>query len=182
MTQRKPRSRAKYYFASAFREAGHAVAAWNQGVMLTPVSIFPNGPGAGKNVWNDALRNVDFDWVRNADSTALAERLAVVLMSGPAAQRVFLPASPRGDICRKRLEQAQKLLDAAAGNKTAGQNRYRRMDRELERFFRRSDVREAVTALAQTLLLEGTVSGDEAESLVERSSRKNPARSRIRRR
>ncbi|MEJ2722288.1 MAG: hypothetical protein P8181_14305, partial [bacterium] len=85
-------------------------------------------------------------------------------------------------VYRKRLDQARKLLDAAAGNKTAGKKRYQRMDRELERFFRRSDARDAATGLAKTLLIEGTVSGDEAASIVERSSLKKSARSRTRRR
>ena len=159
--------RAKHYFAAAFREAGHAVAAWDRGVMLMPVSIFPNGPGAGKNVWNDALRNVDFEWVKTAGSSVLAERLAEILMAGPVAQQYFLPASPRGDVHRNRLRQSRRLLDAAAGDRTAGKSSYERMGRELERYFRRGDMGRAATALAKTLLLDGTVSGDDAAAIVE---------------
>ncbi len=150
--------------------------------MLMPVSIFPNGPGAGKNVWNDALRNVDFEWVRKANSTALSERLAAVLMSGPVAQRIFLPTSPRGDVYRKRLWQAKTLLDAAAGDGRGGDRRFDRMDRDLEHFFRRADMNRAVTVLAKALLIRGTVSGDEAAAIVEENGRPRAARTRSRRR
>ena len=166
MPQPKRRSRAKHYFAAAFREAGHAVAAYDRGVMLMNVSIFRNGPGAGKNVWNDALRNVDFDWIKTADSPALAERLAVILMAGPVAQRYFLPASPKGDEHRKRLEQTRRLLNAAAGGREQGKQRFERMRRDLERFFRRGEINKAVTELAKTLLLKGTVLGDDALTIV----------------
>lgn len=167
MPDNKPKMRAKHYFAAAFREAGHAVAAWDRGVMLMPVSIFPNGPGAGKNVWNNALRNVDFEWVKTVDSPLLAERLAEILMAGPIAQRYFLPASPKGNVHGKRLRQTRRLLDAAAGDRIAGKKRFDRMGRDLERFFRRGDVSKAATALAKSLLLKGTVTGDEAAEIVE---------------
>jgi hypothetical protein len=179
--QTKLGSRAKHYFATAFREAGHAVAAWDRSVMLMPVSIFPNGPGAGKNVWNDALRNVDFDWVGSAGSTVLAERLAAILMAGPVAQRVFLPTSPRGDLYRKRLQQTRKLLDAAVGGRENGKKRFDRMGRDFERWFRHGDMSRAVTALAKALLIRGTVSGDEAASIVEDSCTIGPRRSKSRR-
>jgi hypothetical protein len=181
MPQPRRRSRAKQYFAAAFREAGHAVAAYDQGVMLMNVSIFRTGPGVGKNVWNDALRNVDFDWIKTADSPALSERLAVILMAGPVAQRYFLPASPKGDEHRKRLEQTRRLLDAAAGGRERGKKRFERMHRDLERFFRRGEINEAVTELAKTLLLKGTVLGEDAVAIVAANA-KDGTRSRRQRR
>jgi hypothetical protein len=167
MTRSKRKMRAKHYFAAAFREAGHAVAAWDRGVMLMPVSIFPNGPGAGKNVWNDALRNVDFQWIKTSGSPVLAERLAEILMAGPVAQRYFLPASPKGDVHRDRLRQSRRLLDAAAGDRAGGGARFDRMGCDLERYFRRGDMGRAATALAKVLLLKGTVTGEDAADIVE---------------
>lgn len=166
MPRPKRKSRAKHYFAVAFREAGHAVAACDRGVMLMNVSIFPNGPGAGKNVWNDALRNVDFDWVKTAGSPALAERLAAILMAGPVAQRYFFPASSKSDEYRKRLEQARRLLDASSGGRGPGKRRFGAMRRDLERSIRRANISKAATALAEKLLLKGTVKGDDAAAIV----------------
>jgi hypothetical protein len=169
--QKIRRSRAKHYFGVAFREAGHAVAACDRGVMLTNVSIFPNGPGAGKNVWNDALRNVDFDWIKTADSPALAERLATILMAGPVAQLYFFPASSKGDAYRDRLEQSRRLLDASAGGRGRGKQRFDELRRDLERYFRRRAVGKATASLAEKLILKGTVVGDDAMAIVTANSR-----------
>lgn len=160
------------HHAIAFREAGHAVAAWERGVMLMPLSIFAVTKGAGRNVWNDAIRNVDFEWVRTAGSPALARRLAAILLAGPAAARLFEPKLPRGPASAERMREARALLRAASGN-SAGEARelYGRTRAATETFLKRRRVKDAVAALAAVLLARGTLRGGEAASIIEKHFR-----------
>ncbi len=153
--------------ASAYREAGHAVAALDVRIMLMPVSIFANGPGAGRNVWNQALRNVDFEWVQGADSRSLVERLATVVMAGPVAQRAFASGEPQGAVCKKRVGEVKRLLKAIPGAGYA--EAFERIENQLRRFFARRDVGHTVDALSRSLLLQGTLPGDDVVTIIERN-------------
>jgi hypothetical protein len=163
----KKKKRLPQHRAAAYREAGHAVAAWHRGVMLMPISIFARGKSVGKNVWHDPLRNVDMEWVRRSPSTALAERLAAILIAGPAAENSLGPRVPRGSASLGRLEDAKTLLGGGPGERKSRNGRYRRIQADLEEFFAREDVREAVEALAAQLLSRGTVRGGEAAAIIE---------------
>jgi hypothetical protein len=164
----KPRKkRLPYHHAAAFREAGHAVAAWRRGVMLMPISIFASGKGAGRNVWNDPLRNVDFDWVRSADSSALVERLASVLLAGPISEGLFGPRLRRGGASTERIRDARALLRAISDPRNSRNERYTTVHVEVERFLADPSVKEAVDAVASALLDRGTIPGGEAASIIE---------------
>ena len=163
----KRQKRLDFHFAAAFREAGHAVSAWDRGVMLMPVSIFVRGPGAGENVWNDAVRNVDVDWIRSGDSSKLAERLATILLAGPLAQKMFMPNGPKGPAHMERLRQAKMLLTATPGARNEKRAFYERVRRDVGRFLTRGDVRETVGGVAKELLDRGTITGEEMTALIE---------------
>jgi hypothetical protein len=164
-SHKKPRSKAQK--AAAYREAGHAVAAWDACIMLLPVSIFANGPGAGRNVWNQALRNVNFEWVQNADSRALVGRLAAVVMAGPVAQRAFAAGEPQGAVCKKRLGEVKQLLKAVPG--TAYAEAFERTENQLRKFFAKKDVGRTVVALSSSLLEHGTLHGNDVVTIIERN-------------
>lgn len=156
------------HHAIAFREAGHAVAAWERGIMLMPLSIFAVSRGAGRNVWNDALRNVDFEWVRTAGSPALARRLAAILLAGPVAADLYGPKLPRGPASAERIREARALLRAASGDSGADPRElFGRTLAAAKTFLKRRRVEDAVTALASVLLDRGTVRGGEAASIIE---------------
>jgi hypothetical protein len=179
---RTKKKRLPQHHAAAYREAGHAVAAWHRGVMLLPISIFTRGKGVGKNVWHDPLRNVDMEWVRRSPSAALAERLAAILLAGPAAEVTLGPRVRRGSASLGRIEDARKLLgdrpssrSRAGGRSGSAQSargrqseRYTRVQADTEKFLARSDVRQAVEVLAAQLLERGTIRGGEAVSIIER--------------
>ena len=169
-SREKPRTPANE--AAACREAGHAVAAWDLQVMLMPISIFANGRGAGRNVWNQALRNVDFEWVRTADSQTLVERLAAVVLAGPVAQRVFATRAPRGAACKKRVEEVRQLLVTVPAGGRESRERFARVENRMKKFFTRKDVRTAVSDLGQSLLHEGTLTAGEATKIIERNLRR----------
>jgi hypothetical protein len=172
---RKRKRRLPQHHAAAYREAGHAVAAWDRGVMLMPISIFTRGKGVGKNVWHDPLRNVDMEWIRRSPSKALAERLAAVLLAGPAAENSFGPRIRRGGASLGRIEDAKTLLAPRPVGRENRSGRYRRVQREVEKFLSRSAVRGAVEALAAELLERGTIRGGEAASIIERYLEDPPA-------
>lgn len=159
-------SRAKTRCAAAFREAGHAVAAWDRHVMLFPVSIVSGTEGAGGNVWNDALRNVDFEWVANAEFPDLVEQLAAILLAGTVAQDAFAPGSPKGRVRKNRLREAKTILGALPDGADGKRTRYENLRDEVEAFLMRHDVADAVAVLANTLLDRGTVPGDEVERII----------------
>jgi hypothetical protein len=135
--------------------------------MLMPVSIFTTGKGAGRNVWNDPLRNVDFRWVRTAESSALVERLASVLLAGPVAEDSFGPGVPKGTASVERLRDARALLSAVPRGVDGKKTCYERARVKTERFLMERRVKKAVAALAAVLLERGTIRGGEAVSIIE---------------
>jgi hypothetical protein len=159
--------RLPYHHAAAFREAGHAVAAWQRGVMLMPLSIFMGSKQAGRNVWNDPLRNVDFEWVRSAKSPALARRLASILIAGPVAETLFGPKLPRGTVSLERLRDARTLLRAASRNTDGARGTFAKARAETASFLERPRVKRAVTALAAALFDRGTLQGGRAAAIIE---------------
>ena len=164
------------HHAVAVREAGHAVAAWDRGVMLMPLSIFATAKGSGRNVWNNPLRNVDFDWVRTAGSPGLARRLASILLAGPVAETLFGPRLPRATASTERLRDARTLLRAASGGTSDRERRHRatfeKARVQTEKFLNKRRVKEAVTGLAAVLVDRGTIRGGEAAAIIEMHLRK----------
>jgi len=49
---------------AAFREAGHAVMAWNRGILLEPITLKSKRIKYRQNAWNNPLEAVDPDWVK----------------------------------------------------------------------------------------------------------------------
>jgi hypothetical protein len=135
--------------------------------MLMPVSIFTTGKGAGRNVWNDPLRNVDFRWVRGAQSSALVERLASVLLAGPLSEASLGPGIPTGTASVERLQHAKTLLNAVPRRKSGEKTSYERARGKTDEFLASPRVRKAVAALAAVLLERGTILGGEAASIIE---------------
>lgn len=167
MNSNRRSNRLPHHYAAAFREAGHAVAAWDRSVMLMPLSIFTTGKGAGRNVWNDPLRNVDFLWVRTAESSALVDRLASVLLAGPLAEASFGPRIPKGTASVERLRDARTLLEAVRRRRGGEKGTYEGARARTGDFLASPRVKKAVTALAAVLLERGTILGGEAASIIE---------------
>jgi hypothetical protein len=159
--------------ATAYREAGHAVVAYISSIALMPVSVRRKVKGVGGNVWNDALRNVNFEWVKEQKSTTLVERLSLVLMAGPVAQRLFASNLPRGKECTQRMKSARTLLCAVGGDKD-GRGRVRLLTATLQRFLNRKDVKRAVQNLAAELMTQGLVTGEEATKIITGALSPNP--------
>lgn len=152
--------------AAAYREAGHAVTAWSQAIMLQALSVRVADRDVGRNVWNDALRNVDFDWVKEARSTGLVERLAAVVIAGPVAQRLHAPGAPRGTVYSLRVASARKLVSAA------GRDGLNALRQEIERYMKQPAIERAVQTLSAELVTELQMSGEDATRIIEEAVRR----------
>jgi hypothetical protein len=152
--------------ASAYREAGHAVAAYVSSITLMPISVRAKAKGAGRNVWNDALRNVNLEWVKEQDSAALVERLSLVLLAGPIAQKTFAANLPRGDEYTRRTTSARTLLCAVDGEKK-GRDRFAALTATVEQFLKKKEVKRAVQTLGAELMADGLLTGEEVARIIE---------------
>ena len=145
----------------AYREAGHAVAAWRLGIMLKRLSIKPKKKP--KNVWEDPLRNVDFDWVKR-NRSAMVERLAAVLVAGVVAQTSF--ADPElNDVTAERLSEAKTLLDSHVASLFGSS--VESLQQDWREFFAQEDIRLALDVLAARLLDSGKLGGKAATRLLD---------------
>jgi len=143
---------------AALREAGHAIAALRLGIQVKRMTL--DGP-KGRNVWNDPLRNVDFEWIK-ANRSAMVERLASVLVAGAVVQRALGDGEP-DPISTDRLRDAQTLLDAHAHGGATLED----LKRVWTDFFSRDDAAVAASALARRLIEKGEFGGKAAMRLID---------------
>jgi ATP-dependent Zn protease len=76
--------------ATAFHEAGHAVAAWCLGEPITRITIVPDDERDGAVEFANPLRDADLETL---DARNRARRHIVVLWAGEIAQKHFDPGS-----------------------------------------------------------------------------------------
>jgi hypothetical protein len=81
--------------ATAFHEAGHAVAAWHAGLKIHGATIVPARDRPGHVTHANPLYGVHLDYDGPDEARLRAEADIVVLLAGPAAQRRHNPRSWR---------------------------------------------------------------------------------------
>lgn len=153
--------------AAAYREAGHAAAAWSQGILLEPLSIKKRGEKIKENAWNQPLLGIDPKWIQAAKPDMLIERLAFVCLAGPLAERRHLPRGPRESIHQRRIRNAELLLGYIADSREARMKKRRRLETQAEAMFERRDMWASIEQLANTLMKRGTLSGEETVRILE---------------
>jgi hypothetical protein len=153
--------------ATAYREAGHAAAAWKQGVLLESLSINKRGQKIKENAWNQPLTGIDAKWVEAARPDMLIERLAFICLAGPAAERRRLPRVPRESSHQKRIRNAEALLGHISDSREARLKKKLRLESQVEAMFQRPDVWSSIEQLAEALLKRGTISGKETVHILE---------------
>ena len=144
---------------TAYREAGHAVASWCLGIMLKRLTLQES---KSRNAWNDPLRNVDFEWIRE-NRSAMVERLASVLVAGPVAQTAMSDEAP-DESAAARVADAHTLLDAHSDADTATLGD---LSERWVAFFEQDAARAAVNALVQRLTDKGELGGKAATRIIE---------------
>jgi hypothetical protein len=155
--------------AAAYREAGHAAAAWSHGILLEPLSIKKRGENIKENAWNQPLLGIDPHWIRAAQPDMLVERLAFVCLAGPVAERLHFPRGPREPASRKRIQNAKTLLGHLLESREACLEKKRKLEAQAAALFKRRDVWASVEELAHILMSRGTMSGKTTVRILEKS-------------
>jgi Peptidase family M41 len=75
--------------AIAYHEAGHIVAAVDQGVQVREATIMPNGDDLGQVTHHSIFGRIRLDSDRSQRARRRVERSIIVSMAGPAAQRLY---------------------------------------------------------------------------------------------
>lgn len=81
--------------ATAYHEAGHAVAAWRLGAGPRAVTIMSRSDSQGEVSYQSPLSNIRFDLDGSDRTRNRGERTIIICLAGPIAQRRFAPRSWR---------------------------------------------------------------------------------------
>lgn len=95
--------------ATAFHEAGHAVAAWSCGLPVYRVSIQPEGDAKGVVSHRNPLARVRLDLDGSDKARMKAEAAIIVCLAGPASQRRFNARSYRKHHSASDFDTAAEL-------------------------------------------------------------------------
>ena len=152
----------------AFREAGHAVMAWNRGILVEPLAIKSKRIKFRQNAWNNPLESLDPDWVKTNRPEKLIHLLALISLAGPAAVRRKNPGGRRDPVYRERLENADKLLGTLYDSNGERLEHLQQLEAVADRMFSRADVWEKIDRLAWNLLENGSLSEDQALEILEK--------------
>jgi hypothetical protein len=82
-------------WATAFHEAGHAVACRRLGLKVRSASTVPEGDSAGRVVHRDPWRGINLEWNDSARADRRAKAVIIMCLAGPEAQRRYSPRSWR---------------------------------------------------------------------------------------
>ncbi len=142
--------------ATAYHEAGHAVAARWQGIRVRSATIIPNKDAAGQVFHSNPLHNKDPECDAGTPNRLRAERLIRVSLAGLAAQRRFdrTIKSWHGE---NDLHRAVNLLSYFTGDGRHLNAYLQLLQIEAEGIFDRPGVWIQVEAVAKALLREKTI-------------------------
>ena len=143
--------------ATAFHEAGHAVAARDRGFRLHRATIVPSGDYAGIVEHSNPLRGIDLGSDRSPLARLRAEDAIIVHLAGPAAQRRYKPRSYRSYHGKIDYERALGLAVAQNGPFEAAKAQLRWLE-----IVARDMIEQQwhfVESVAEALLEKGTLSG-----------------------
>jgi len=161
---------------SAFHEAGHAVIAWRMGQWVREPGLYIDGMGNGNAAIQCGLpvgRGLlpSSEWT---EGDAGATMILAVHLGGYAAEWRLIGAAPPAHHWPWESRDYRNAIAVAtacwggAKSSPAVQSAVRRAQREAKRLMTLPDVWEATTALAETLLWEGSVGEDAACDILER--------------
>ena len=151
--------------ATAFHEAGHAVAAVKERVRLRSLSIEPDEDSAGRISHANPLQNARLDIDTSYINRMRMERLVRVSLAGPAAQQRFARSSWRRFHGSDDYKQALRLLYRFADGKALSAY-FNLLQAWTESFLYRPGVWAQVSAVASALLKKKTLSAREVRPLM----------------
>jgi hypothetical protein len=150
--------------ATAYHEAGHAVAAWRLGAGPRSVTIIPRSDSQGELSFESPVSNIHFDLNGSDRTRNRGERAIIICLAGPIAQRRFAPRSWRQwhgvSDYHAALDIALRLNESSRAAKAHLKWLEIRTENLVESSW--SFVERVATALS----VRGTLSSDEIRSLL----------------
>lgn len=148
--------------ATAYHEAGHAVAALALERPVMKVSIRPDRDKLGICAFGKAVIRPSQDWL---------EREILIALAGMAAEARRTGTYDRGG-AERDLAYVQKLAIQRAGNERQAERLERRLLGRVEHLLEQEGHWAAVEAIAAVLLVSGEMSGRQARHLFEECLRR----------
>jgi len=97
--------------ATAYHEAGHAVAAIEMGFKVSSVSIQPDEFSHGRTVHNNPLYRMNLNSHDHSDRLRLrVERAVIIALAGPEAQQRFNPRSIHKHDVKDDVDRVMRVL------------------------------------------------------------------------
>ena len=143
--------------ATAYHEAGHAVAALALDRPVIKVSIRPDRDRLGICAFGKPVVRPSEDWL---------EREMLIALAGMAAEARYTGIHDRESATRD-LRYVHRLALQRAGNERQAERLQRRLLAKVENLLDRAANRTAIERLAEELLRAGEISGRQARHLYE---------------
>src|SRR5690348_4312092 len=105
--------------ATAYHEAGHAVAAFDLGVKLGKISIIADAESAGRTFHRNLLAKLQLDIDQSDRVRMKAEKDVLICLAGQAAQRRFNSRSVRKHHAYSDYRRAVQVLSYFANSRRA---------------------------------------------------------------
>ncbi len=153
--------------ATAFHEAGHAVACIYERVALSTVSIAHAKDTAGRVIYRHLLSRSHIDCDRSTRNRLRMEHMVRMLLAGPAAQRRSSPPSIRHYHGEDDFKKAIDLVTHFTESEEECSAYIRLLEVQTQCFLNRPGVWDQITALATALLVETTITSQRTRSIVD---------------
>jgi hypothetical protein len=152
--------------ATAFHEAGHAVACIYENVPLLTVSIAPTKNSDGRVGHHNILHGCEIEGEDKPHHRLRMERLVLIALAGPAAERRFSPKGYRSYGGKGDLQFAFELVSKFVGTREEHNAYFHLLKIRTRDFLHRPGVWDEITALATALLEETTLTPKRTRSIV----------------
>ena len=153
--------------ATAYHEAGHAVASWRLGVSLRRrgVTIIPAGDALGSASHHQVVGR-DIEWDGSDGNRLKVERYVQICLAGRIAQKKYDPRSVRRYHSRRDDQQAVDMLFRMTCSTREVEVWLKLLEIRTEGLFSNPDVWCAVQRLAEALIQRGKLSGRDATEVM----------------
>ena len=142
------------------------MAAHHVGIRTNKLSIEQDGDSYGYHLHANALKNIELECDISPKVRQGIENTVLVCLAGPTAQVKFNPNGYRHLHGQWDKHQAVELLDLLCGSNERVQEYFDLMDTRARQFIEEPDNWSAISAVAEALLSEGTISGKRLKDVI----------------
>ena len=157
--------------ATAYHEAGHAVAAWHQRIRINSLSIAEDDISKGRLSHEYHFTGIRPDLDMSPRAQRRIENMAMVCFAGPHAQRKAFPRSWRNHHGRSDFHQATDLLSYVDPDPETLEIYVKLVDARAQKFVAGPSVWMLIDRLANDLLERRKMTGREVRESIRRGSR-----------